>query len=190
MKQEIEIEFKNMVTKNEFQTLCEAFSITSFIEQTNHYFETKNFALKETGSALRIRFKSGSYILTLKQPAEIGLLETHQRLTEQEAEQMMETGIVVPGSVANQLQALHIPLQLSYFGSLTTKRAETMYKEGLLIFDHSFYFNHDDYELEYEVKDESKKTDFLSLLGAYNIPVRPTQNKVQRFFLAKQNNAL
>jgi uncharacterized protein YjbK len=190
MKQEIEIEFKNMVTKDEFETLCNAFSITNFSEQTNHYFETTDFALKAKGSALRIRFKNNMYTLTLKQPAKTGLLETHQSLTEEEAKHMINTGKVLPGSVAKQLQDLNIPLDLSYFGSLTTNRAETMYKDGLLVFDHSFYFNHDDYELEYEVKEESKKADFLSLLAAYNIPVRLTQNKVQRFFLAKQSKGL
>lgn len=51
----------------------------------NHYFETPNFSLKEAGSALRIRHKGETYTLTLKQPAEVGLLETHQVVTENEA---------------------------------------------------------------------------------------------------------
>lgn len=51
----------------------------------NHYFETPDFSLKEAGSALRIRHKGETYTLTLKQPAEIGLLETHQVVTEDEA---------------------------------------------------------------------------------------------------------
>ncbi|WP_426980552.1 CYTH domain-containing protein [Bacillus pseudomycoides] len=191
MTQEIEIEFKNMVTEEEFQALCDVFSIESFTKQVNHYFETPHFSLKAAGSALRIRHKDGAYTLTLKQPAEIGLLETHQPLTAREAQLMMETNGLIPGPVADQLHALQIPVStLAYMGSLTTERAETTFKGGTLVFDHSFYYNHDDYELEYEVQDEAaSKADFLNLLNKYHIPVRHTKNKVQRFFLAKQNKA-
>lgn len=189
MSQEIEIEFKNMLTKEEFHRLCESFAITTFIEQVNHYFETSSFSLKEKSSALRIREKNGAYTITLKQPAVTGLLETHQTVTKQEAEWMMETGTMIPGAVYDQLLLLDIPVeQLQYYGSLTTQRAEMLYENGTLVFDHSFYFHHDDYELEYEVQtEETGKKSFLHLLAQYNIPVRPTKNKVQRFFLAKQN---
>ena len=60
----------------------------------NHYFETPDFSLK-AGSALRIRHKGETYTLTLKQPAEIGLLETHQVVTEDEAKMMMETNTII-----------------------------------------------------------------------------------------------
>lgn len=56
MTQEIEIEFKNIVTEEEFNTLCKSFSIEVFTKQVNHYFETPDFSLK-AGSALRIRHK-------------------------------------------------------------------------------------------------------------------------------------
>lgn len=192
MSQEIEIEFKNMLTKEEFHRLCESFAVTGFTEQVNHYFETPLFSLKETGSALRIRAKSGTYTLTLKQPAANGLLETHQIITKEEAERMMQTGEIVLGAVHDQLLSLQIPIsQLNYYGRLATKRAEMIYENGTLVFDHSFYFQQDDYELEYEVQDEERgKQSFLQLLEQHHIPVRPTKNKVQRFFLAKQNASL
>ena len=49
MTQEFEIEFKNMVTEEEFQALCDVFSIESFTKQVNHYFETPHFSLKAAG---------------------------------------------------------------------------------------------------------------------------------------------
>ena len=191
MTQEIEIEFKNMVTEEEFQRLCKSFSIEEFTKQVNHYFETPQFSLKNTGSALRIRHKDGTYTFTLKQPAEIGLLETHQSITEKEAKLMMETNVIIPGIVIDQLQKLQIPVSsLTYMGSLTTERAETLFEGGTLVFDHSFYYNHDDYEIEFEVQDEETgKATFIDLLTQHNIPVRHTNNKVKRFFLAKQNKA-
>ncbi|MDM5238087.1 CYTH domain-containing protein [Bacillus cereus] len=191
MTQEIEIEFKNIVTEEEFDILCRSFSIEAFTKQVNHYFETPGFSLKETGSALRIRHKGETYTLTLKQPAEIGLLETHQVVTADEARLMMETNTIIQGDVVDQLHKLQIPVSsLTYMGNLTTERAETLFEGGTLVFDHSFYYNHDDYEIEYEVQDEETgKAAFMNLLKQHNIPVRHTNNKVKRFFLAKQNKA-
>ncbi|WIG23081.1 CYTH domain-containing protein [Bacillus anthracis] len=193
MTQEIEIEFKNIVTEEEFHTLCKSFSIEVFTKQVNHYFETPNFSLKEAGSALRIRHKGETYTLTLKQPAEVGLLETHQVVTENEAKMMMKTNVIISGAVMDQLCKLQIPVSaLTYMGSLTTERAETLFEGGTLVFDHSFYYNHDDYEIEieFEVQDEETgKAAFIHLLKQHNIPIRHTNNKVKRFFLAKQNKA-
>lgn len=151
----------------------------------NHYFETPNFSLKEAGSALRIRHKGETYTLTLKQPAEVGLLETHQVVTENEAKMMMETNVIISGAVMNQLCKLQIPVSaLTYMGSLTTERAETLFEGGTLVFDHSFYYNHDDYEIEFEVQDEETgKAAFIHLLKQHNIPIRHTNNKVKRFSL-------
>ncbi|MBH0347536.1 MULTISPECIES: CYTH domain-containing protein [Bacillus] len=191
MTQEIEIEFKNIVTEEEFNTLCKSFSIEGFMKQVNHYFETPNFSLKEAGSALRIRHKGETYTLTLKQPAEVGLLETHQVITADEARLMMETNTIIQGAVVDQLHKLQIPVSaLTYMGSLTTERAETLFEGGTLVFDHSFYYNHDDYEIEFEVQDEEAgKAAFIHLLKQHDIPIRHTNNKVKRFFLAKQNKA-
>ncbi|PGK46097.1 CYTH domain-containing protein [Bacillus anthracis] len=191
MTQEIEIEFKNIVTEEEFNTLCKSFSIEVFTKQVNHYFETPDFSLKEAGSALRIRHKGETYTLTLKQPAEVGLLETHQVVTEAEARIMMETNVIISGAVMDQLHKLQIPVStLTYMGSLTTERAETLFEGGTLVFDHSFYYNHDDYEIEFEVQDEETgKAAFIHLLKQHDIPIRHTNNKVKRFFLAKQNKA-
>ncbi|KAA0765514.1 CYTH domain-containing protein [Bacillus sp. SH5-2] len=191
MTQEIEIEFKNIVTEEEFDTLCKLFSIEVFTKQVNHYFETPGFSLKAAGSALRIRHKGATYTLTLKQPAEVGLLETHQVVTADEARLMMETNTIIQGAVVDQLHKLQIPVStLTYMGSLTTERAETLFEGGTLVFDHSFYYNHDDYEIEFEVQDEETgKAAFIRLLTQHNIPIRHTNNKVKRFFLAKQNKA-
>ena len=59
MKQEIEIEFKNIITQEEFKQLLYTFSIKDedFITQENHYFDTETFSLKNNGCALRIRKK-------------------------------------------------------------------------------------------------------------------------------------
>jgi uncharacterized protein YjbK len=189
LSQEVEIEFKNLLTKEEYFSLLDYFKINEslFTFQENHYFDTNNFALKDRQSALRIRSKQGAYTLTLKTPLEEGLLETNQTLQKEEAEALLNDGIFPFGEVNDTLQSLGIPTkQLHYFGTLTTKRAEIEYKNGLLVFDASFYMNVEDYELEYEVKDyNAGQKRFLSLLEERNIPTRKTENKVKRFYNAK-----
>ncbi len=79
-------------------------------------------------------------------------------------------------------------LDVEYFGSLITNRAEIPYKNGLLVFDHSYYLNTEDFELEYEVHDyQLGQQIFVELLNQYNIPQRTTENKISRFYQLKQN---
>jgi|SRR5690625_1172923 len=185
MAQEVEIEFKNLLTEDEFNRLLYDLPFPSDSEtQTNYYFETKDFALKAYNSALRIRKKNGSYQLTLKEPHHIGLLETHDSLTRQEAEAMIEGQTIFKKEVGQELLKKNILFaDLIYFGSLTTVRKETSYDGVLLVLDYSTYNGKFDYELELESASEvyGRKV-FEALLNKYDIPIRKTPNKIKRLF--------
>jgi uncharacterized protein YjbK len=189
--QEIEIEFKNLLTFEEFTSLCSKFQVQSedFFSQVNHYFDTTNFALKENGCALRIRRKGDTYTLTLKQPAEEGLLETHQIVSEEEFTAMKVEGRgLISGMISTIIKdELGIdPAAIRYFGSLKTNRVEFPFKDGLLVLDESNYMETSDFEVEYEAKNyEQGKKQFFDLLGEHGIPVRETKNKIVRFYEAK-----
>ncbi|WP_018664509.1 CYTH domain-containing protein [Heyndrickxia acidiproducens] len=189
MSKELEIELKNMVTKEHFTRLQAAFAIRpeDFQEQENLYFDTPDFALKALQSALRIRKKQGSFQLTLKTPETEGLLETSQLLDAEDVQNMVEKRAFPDGEVKKRLNAAGISCSsLAYFGTLTTKRAEISYKGGLLVFDHNFYLNKEDYEIEYEVSSlETGIRIFKALLKQYGIPFLPAKNKVRRFYEAK-----
>jgi uncharacterized protein YjbK len=189
MRQELEIEFKNILTKTEFHRLIKHFNITKeqFVTQENHYFDTPDFALKEKGSALRIREKNGNFTLTLKQPSEKGLLESHQPLSKDEVDALINGNGRISGEIAKIIEELGVPVQdIQYFGTLRTERAEMSYRDGILVFDHSFYLNTEDFEVEYEVKDERTGwKNFLELLQTFHIPKRMTENKIKRFFIQK-----
>ncbi|OZU90615.1 adenylate cyclase [Virgibacillus indicus] len=185
MSQEIEIEFKNLLTKEEFDRLLYNLPFPEYSEtQTNFYFETKNFSLRENGCALRIREKNGKFQLTLKEPHSQGLLETHDVLTKQEAQNWMEGNIQEKEHTAKQLEAKGIsPQNLIYYGSLTTERREVDYQDVLLILDYSTYHGQEDYELELEASSRTIGEDvFNRLLEKYQIPKRKTPNKIKRFF--------
>ncbi|WP_433748972.1 CYTH domain-containing protein [Falsibacillus pallidus] len=192
MSKEIEIEFKNLLNKNEFESLKKSLGIEdrSFTSQVNHYFDSEDFKLKEMGSALRIRMKNDKAVLTFKEPAEVGLLETHQPIEANELEIYLKGHPFPPGDVVDRLAELSIDMDsLNYFGTLQTNRAEADYNGGLLVLDHSSYLNCEDYEVEYEVKDfHSGKNLFNQLLEEHQIPIRETDNKIKRFYLAKINS--
>ncbi|MGP7817253.1 CYTH domain-containing protein [Niallia sp. 01092] len=189
MSQNIEIEFKNMLTKQEYLSLIEYFQIDEkdFFQQENHYFDTSDFLLKQQKSALRIRKKQDAYELTLKQPHKEGLLETNKLLTKEESDIIFQTGKINFEPFVSILLGMNInPDKICYFGSLTTVRAEKEFGNGLLVLDHSFYLNEEDYELEYEVSDAKEgQVYFEKLLQSCQIPKRKTKNKVQRFYLKK-----
>jgi uncharacterized protein YjbK len=192
MSETIEIEFKNMLTKSEYDFLLSTFKITQsqIFSQENHYFDTPGFALKDKKSALRIRVKKELYEMTLKQPHKEGLLETTQNINEEEFSLAITNGILPKGIIYERLTSMSISFSdVLYFGSLITKRAELPYKNGLLVFDHSLYLNTEDFEIEYEVDNyQLGQQIFLELLSQHNIPQRKTENKIRRFYRHKQNN--
>ncbi|PEK99468.1 CYTH domain-containing protein [Bacillus sp. AFS017336] len=190
MAKEIEIEFKNLLTKEEFENLKTFFQINEsrFRSQTNYYFETPSFSIKEHGGALRIRKKSAtSYTLTLKIRQTVGHLEINQKISESEASNMLETSVLPDGEVKEYINEVKLNLNdLNLIGELTTNRVEFPYEDGLLVLDHSTYLNHEDYELEFEVTDENiGKQQFINLLMDHQIPERKTLNKIKRFFNVK-----
>lgn len=186
MIQELEIEFKNLLTKIEYKKLLQSFHLKeeNAVKQENYYFETDHFHLKEKGSALRIRKKNGAYQFTLKQPEGKGLLETHETIDKEFFDHCINGNIRLPLSIQQALQKLDIPIeQLQFKGKLTTFRLEVPWKNSLVVFDKSLYHQHEDYELELEVEDyEQGKQLFHTLLNENNIPVRHTKNKIERFF--------
>jgi uncharacterized protein YjbK len=185
MAQEIEIEFKNLLTAKEFNILLDNLPFPEYsVKQTNFYFETKNLLLKDKGCALRIREKRGIYRLTLKEPHELGLLETHDTLTEEEAKQWLNGKIIAKPETTRQLQSLNIEQEdLVYYGSLTTERREVQYKDVLLVLDYSTYNGIQDYEFELEAKNQKIGLErFHSILDEFKIKKKETPNKIVRFF--------
>ncbi len=189
MSQEIEIEFKNLLTKEEFNRLKAhlQFSDSDFFKQVNYYFDTEDFLLKRHGSALRIRETASGSELTLKEPAGEGLLETTQPLNIGEKKTMLLMGVLPDGPVKEQLRKRKFPFErIMCFGSLTTERAEKKYRSGLVVLDFSSYLNQHDYEIEYETEDfKTGQKIFHELLQKENIPLRKTANKIARFYEAK-----
>ena len=192
LSEEIEIEFKSMLTQNEYEELLRYYNITDdqFVIQTNLYFDTADFQLKKHGMGLRIRRFDTKAEATLKIPQSVGLLEVTDALTITEVEQVLDKKQFASGAaeILARLKQLNISLlDLSLIGKLITKRAEFIIPEGKLALDESWYGQQHDFELELEVSVPSYgEEDFNQLLKKFDLPYRKTQNKIARAVTEQQ----
>src|SRR5690625_1804650 len=152
MQQEVEIEFKMLLTKEEFQLLQTNLPFPkAVIEQTNYYFETDQFHLKQKQCALRVRKKNSSYTATLKEPHLQGILETHDPLTEIEAINWINGNIDQDKHTIRKLKQKGIPIHtLVYVGKLHTLRKEFKEEDICYFLDCNTYNEKVDYEIEIE----------------------------------------
>ncbi|WP_214760605.1 CYTH domain-containing protein [Exiguobacterium sp. s129] len=191
MTQEVEIEFKSMLTKDEYEKLIQVYKLEDQVRwQANDYFDTPTFQLKKQGAALRIREKKHVQVLTLKQPNEVGLLETHAAITEEEAEDLFKYGIIHDDQMKQALAPFQLNAALEHLGRLETNRAEHQTEDGLLVLDESHYLETTDYEIEFEVtNEEAGKRAFERLLAEHGLPYRPAKNKIVRFMELKMSRS-
>lgn len=190
MRQEIEIEYKNLLTENEYLKLKDVF----FSEdqkpatQENYYFDTEDFTLKHNKCALRIRLKDHRAEMTLKTPFEGHHTETTIDLDEDTAVKMIaETSFKLPDEILTVLNEENISISpsVSLVGSLKTERLELVDTHTIIVLDKSYYSDQIDYELEIESDSKSiGKALFDQILKNHGIPVRSTPNKIARAFNA------
>jgi uncharacterized protein YjbK len=192
MSKELEIEFKNMLTQEEYEQLLEYFGFAPADAKTqeNYYFDTPEFNLKEARCALRVRTKQDSFECTLKIPAPEGNFEITDVLSAQQAQALISGASFEADEVYAALQELKVaPSELKMIGKLTTHRIEFRFKDGLLVLDHSEYNNTADYEAEFEVQDAKiGERQFLEFLQQQQIPLRPANKKIARFMTSVQSN--
>lgn len=186
--QEIEIEFKNLLTKDEFDRLLRHYPFPKKPDiQINYYFDTESQWLAQHHYALRIREKNHKYTLTLKQPHGHHILETHDELSESEALSWMNGHIIPKQNTTRQLNDIQIsPTDLTYLGQLKTERYSYALDDKTIVLDYSMYNGQFDYELEVEATNEDLAISFFNqLLDRHQIKKRHTPNKIERFFTTR-----
>lgn len=185
MSEILEIEYKTLVSKEDFIHTKTYFQLkeSDFFTQTNYYFDTSDFLLKNQKAGLRIRLLNDSAELTLKVPQPVGLMEITDYFSRKQALTFIEKDqLPEKGHVAKKMNELGVPLEkLHTLGHLKTKRAEKKLPQGLLALDENWYNQRHDFELELEVTDAVQgKQAFLFLLETLGIQESPSVNKVQR----------
>lgn len=177
-----EIEFKTYISEEQYNKLISEFQLDNNIfAQTNYYFDTEDSKLLNEKTVLRIRQKCCNFKLTKKTRAELGADETHLFLSKEKADELLANGF--------DANIIGIPYFVKNVCNLTTYRASTPYKNGVLFFDKSVYYNNTDYEIEYEVDDINEGLrDFKNFLEQYNIEFKESIRKSKRAYDSMNKN--
>lgn len=189
MQSEQEIEFKNLLIKEEFQSLVATLGLTStdFRTQTNYYFDTPENYFKEKKMGFRLRVLPNRNELTLKIPVQAHVMEEKTVILSNDERDAIIHETRFPS--VSFLEQIKDNGPLACIGSMQTDRAQIPYNNGVLFLDHSFYSRIEDFEVEYECGDvEIGQKVFLQLLEEHQIPLRSTDKKIAR--LMKYNNSL
>ena len=189
MQSEQEIEFKNLLTKEEFMRIRDFFNIkpNEFKTQVNYYFDTADQFFKNNRMGFRLRVLDDRNELTLKTPIEEHIMNEQTVLVTDEERDIIIQQAIFPSIPF--LEKIISTKPLTCFGRIQTNRAQLKLEEGTLFLDHSSYSNVEDYEIEFESKDvEEGQKFFLKLLDRHQIPLRSTDKKIAR--LVKAMNSL
>lgn len=170
MQQQIEIEYKILLTKIIFETILKDYhdDIRQDYIQTNDYFTHP--LLQEKKYMLRVRKKNNQFEMTLKRPFQSHRLETNILLTPKQKEAFYQKRELT-NEITQILQEEGIDVsKLQQQFSLTTHRYDIQLTEGVLSLDENTYLNQKDYELEFEVHDEKRGFEqFLKIIEPYHL---------------------
>ena len=187
MPYNLEIEFKNLLSKETFYKLCTMFKVKTadFVLQKNTYFDYDE-VLADQLMSLRLRERQGKTYITLKQKA-VQSQHAHIEITdiyEYTVDDLLNTpGNVLPKAILNHLAMEQITLEkLELIGKIDTLRKKLDYQKGTLCLDYNrFDGQEEDYEIEYEYTSiNDGETIFDNFLLQHNIPRKPAKNKIGR----------
>lgn len=185
---EIEKEFKNLLTKEQYEAIAGDYQsvFTKDVTQTNSYYDYEGL-LQQHKMALRIRIVEG------KETGEITLKIPQSSLEVLEYTEVLPVDILnaynhdkqfaLPTSLQETLENKGITLQtVNQTALLTTHRLEGALSENeWLVLDESHYNGKVDYEMEMEVRSlELGEPVFLGILAKYNIERRQAESKIKR----------
>ena len=183
MENMIEIEYKTLLSFEEYRRTRDVYSSYAPILQANTYFDTPTRSLFHHGISLRIRTIKDSHTLTIKFP--------HGEHVEEWSE-----------SVATcTVQELNHPLiythiapflseEINCLGTLLTSRIIIPYRKGILCLDENTYLNRVDYELEYELMEGYSEDNegYQGILQQLEIEEKKAKGKFFRFIQLLDND--
>ena len=145
MKQHLEIEFKTMLSKEEFTKLYQSMGFNEGFLQINSYFDTINNYFKKKRMMLRIRSINDSFIFTMKTPRDLGVLEDEFKL---------DSFNINNSKIKKLLEIYDIQsADLMLVAQSKTIRHELKDDYGTWCLDLNEFASSKDFELEYELHD-------------------------------------
>lgn len=185
---EIEKEFKNLITKENYEEILNDYQkiLTTSITQTNSYYDYQGI-LKSHHIALRIRTIEGQSTgeITLKIPQDTyEVLEITETLPIDMLQSFnAQKEFTLPEKIYKALVSQDINLKnVQQTALLTTHRRQgTLSANELLVLDESHYNGRCDYEIEMEVNDlQQGERVFNQFLHQYGIKRQQADSKIKR----------
>ncbi len=178
------VEFKSLLTQEEYERLTQMFKGNKLDTQTNHYFDTSRFSLKALDTSLRIRERE-DLELTLKRKKGYSVNEVSVTVSQDQLAEIRETGIIPFPEIQNELTTLIGDQKVNNFLSLSTHRLFLQYKNGILFVDKSEYLGVTDYEIEYVATSYHQgKKEFVEIINELNIHYKKADKKIKRAYNA------
>lgn len=180
---EVEIEFKNLLTEEEYEYIYDYFNLglVDTINNYNYYYDDARSSLKNNNSALRIRHTNDRREITLKVKSPKQNLEYNCLWSRVEIPEFLEV-IDLPEEIKENSATFNLENKLLLTQKIETRRKELQIEGGLLVLDKNYFLgNIVDYELEFEVKNyEEGYKKFSNLLKELKIDKREALPKIAR----------
>lgn len=161
IKQEVEVEYKAMISKDEYQDLLEYFSEFAEVKepytQTNYYFDTEDNIFIKQGITIRLRNIKDFWELQIKIPKHSEgdfncQEEVSHSVSEEEANRLISEGINKKNKMFADLVSkkdINVGL-INMIGNLQTNRNDYLFYTDKISLDENIYLGTTDYELEWE----------------------------------------
>lgn len=175
----IEIEYKQILNKEVFESLRSYFKHAQFIQQENHYYLYEDPSLM---LSTRIRKIEDKAVLTFKQKHLEAIIENHFELKH------FEEDIFNREDVLLFLKNQNLHLSFTYIGKMVTHRYLVVENNQEICLDENHYLGQIDYELEVETLIDPKqaKQRFDELCVLFSIEKQHTLSKFARFIKQKE----
>lgn len=180
MNTSLEIEFKTAINEEKYLEIIKKYKLfEKTYVQINHYFDTENKEIVNSKNILRIRQKKDNYKITRKEPSPNGTIETHIKLTYEEAQKILKEGF--------DANIINLPYYVKKIAELKTERVTMPYRDGIIFLDKNTYYGQTDYEIEYEANSfKQGEIDFNLFLQENNISFVPMISKTKRAYNSKK----
>lgn len=174
MEAHLEIEYKVLITKVQFEQLLNFFPNHQTLEHVNHYYAYSDPTVRLVS---RIRTQSDHAVLTFKMDQEEGLLEYNFEVDSP------NIAIFQRADVLNFLHQNHLMGNFQSIGQLKTIRHLILEDHQEICIDENHYNGITDYELEVESTKDAKKAyqRFHELCAIHHIEETKTVSKYGRF---------
>jgi uncharacterized protein YjbK len=180
MKENLEIELKCLLSKDQFDCLLGKMNFSNPKIQVNTYYDTPNGDLQKRNWMCRIRKVMSKYEFTLKTPGEGGLNEFECSL---EKHDILDSVIVDLFAQSD----IHPPFKS--LGTTTTHRRKFVDEYGEWCLDFNEFDGFSDYEVEYELFEyhASAQQRFTEVLKSCGVDYQQAKTKFERMLTYKKD---